>query len=341
MWLYRLGAGSGSKKKTGRHDVRHPTGGVRRPSLLALATLCACAPADDRESASRPASTLQDLSGLAWVADSLFVAVHDSKLPHEGDRPRISFVWIGASPAGPAWRPLQVRWPRAGASSDLESAALVPGTRTLLLAESGDDGSPFRRIFPATLEEDAIRVGDPVPWPVEVVNVEGTAVARAGDRLVFLFAERSHGSASTWIRWAPLRTAPLGFGAFQGAPLTLPADAGMNRPVSALEVDSGGWIYVASTFDPDVDDGPFRSTVWRVGRVTLDGAGEPVVAVDSARLIARADGMKIESLAVRELADGGSQLVMGSDDENLGAVIRPLPLAAQRAPEGEETGGRR
>ena len=307
-----------------------PGRGVTRFALLALAAFAACVRPDE------PATPLPDLSGLVWVRDGLFVAVHDSKLPDERDRPRLGVVRLPAAAGG---RTLDVRWPPAGASSDLESAARVPGTELLLLAESGDDGGPHRRIFPATLEGDSVRVGEPVPWPAAIVNVEGIAVARVGEGFLFLYAERSHDEPSTLIRWAPLRTGPLSFGAFREARFTLPAGTGMNRPVSALEVDAEGWIYAASTFDPDVDDGPFRSTVWRIGRVGEGGVRIGAVPTP----IARVDGIKIESLAIRELPGGGRQLVMGSDDENLGAVLRPLPVSVAAPSESGAagTGGRR
>jgi hypothetical protein len=297
------------------------------PLLLVLLTLSACGPAIV-ESSVRRVSTLPDVSGLVWVRDSLFVAAHDAKLGRgEESLPRLSLVWMGASPGGVRWRPLVVEWPGSGPSSDLESASPIPGTDRVLVAESGDDLGGRRRIFILDVSGSLPRLLDSIDWPMDVVNVEGTAVAAFEDRLVFLFAEREHGRFESRLRWADFDPVDFGFGAFQEVPIAIPADAGMNRPVSAIEVDSEGWIYIASAFDPEVDDGPYRSAVWRAGRLAAGDGGDPSVEVlPSPRLVARADGVKIESLAIRTRPDGTRQLIVGTDDENLGAVLRPLPL---------------
>src|SRR5690606_5584085 len=116
-----------------------------------------------------------------------------------------------------------------------------------LVAESGDDIGGHRRIFILDVEGPLPRLVQSIDWPAQVVNVEGTAVARLGDRLVFLFAEREHGRSESRLRWADLDPVEFRFGAFRESLVAIPADAGMNRPVSALEVDPDGWIYVAST----------------------------------------------------------------------------------------------
>lgn len=307
---------------------RSPYARLVRHSLLAMLALAVggCESPIPVDGSWEPASTLPDVSGLARLSDSLYLAVHDAKLPEEQASPRVSLVRVSGSNGGATWRPVAVRWPTSDASSDLESVAAIPGTRFLLLSESGDDGGAYRRIFLAELVEDGVRFAEAVRWPTDVFNVEGTAAARVDGRLVFLYAERSQDSLHTRIRWAPLQPTPLAFGEFREVVFSVPAAAGMNRPVSAMEVDPDGWIYVASTFDPDVDDGPYRSMVWRIGRVRTEGTAATVQLDSTARLIARSDGIKIESLAIRNLQDGSRQLIVGSDDEDLGAVIRPLPL---------------
>jgi hypothetical protein len=44
------------------------------------------------------ASTLPDLSGLAWVDDQFLLAVHDAKNPEEDRRPRVSRPTLEAEP---------------------------------------------------------------------------------------------------------------------------------------------------------------------------------------------------------------------------------------------------
>ena len=281
-----------------------------------------------KEPRLRVASTLPDLSGLAWIEDDLFVAVHDAKNPEENDWPRASLLSLARSLDGILWKPLRLNWPRPqGQSSDLESVARIPGTRDLLVVESGDDGGAFRRIFLVNFQQHRSQIVAFIEWPGLIQNVEGTAVARLGKRLIFIYAERAHGQPSTQIRWADLDLEPLGIGAFNAMTFTSPDPTGPNaRPVAALEVDSMGRLYGVSAFDPGDDNGPFRSVVWRLGQVKLDAGGNPQVVLDAQPLrVATLDGLKVESVAVREQADGKVEIFVGTDDENYGGTMRMIP----------------
>jgi hypothetical protein len=108
-------------------------------------------------------------------------------------------------------------------------------------------------------------------------------------------------------------------------PFTSPAVTGPeDRPVSAIEVASDGTIYVASAYDSGNDDGPFSSTIWVAGRVVDDG-GPRVVLEETPRLVATLDAFKTESLAIQVALDGTETLFAGTDDENYGGVLRPIP----------------
>jgi hypothetical protein len=296
---------------------------------LSLAALMGCAGGPARPREFSRATTLPDLSGLAWVEDDLFLAVHDTKrTPEKMDWPRVSLVRLAKSKAeGPTWKPLDVKFPGPdGPSSDLESASPIPGGRGFLFAESGQEGDRARRIFFAVLKNETLSIESFVNWPVPVHNVEGTEVCQLGRQLVFLYAERAEGLSSTKIKWATLSLNPLEFGAFKevtyqgGDPIGKGA-----RPIAALAVDSHGMIYSASSYDPGTDDGPFRSVVWQIGRVLADTNGNPLVELGEAKRLATLDGCKVESIAIRELDKGGIQLYVGTDDENYGGIIRLLP----------------
>jgi hypothetical protein len=275
---------------------------------------------------------LPDLSGLAAMGGGRFVAVHDAKNPDELARPRVSLLRTPTSLDGVSWTPLAVDWPAPlGPSSDLESAARVPGTASVLLVESGEgeaDGRRFRRIFHARADGDGVELVETAQWPVAVRNVEGTAVARIGSRLVFIYAERAQGRRSTRIRWSPLRLDPLTFGRFRQVSYRSRAPHGPGaRPVSALEVDHANRLYVASAQDPGDDNGPFSSSVWHVGRVERGPDGAPRVRLrPRPREVARLDGLKVESVAAERTPGGVTRLFAGTDDENYGGVLRPLPV---------------
>lgn len=306
--------------------------GVMRAHAAALLIAGACAPPPE---ATMPApadpSVLLDLSGLGWISEDRFLAVHDAKNPDENDRARVSILTVAVTPAGPGWRPVDVEWPPPlGPSSDLEAVAPIPGTQTFLLVESGEgvlDGRQYRRMFHVRLDGSRLRILSLADLPGTIHNIEGAAVARVGERLVLLFAERAEGEPTTDLAWADLRLEPLAVGSLQHVSFR-PDGFGRPgwRPVTAMEIDRAGRILIGSAYDPGDDNGPFRSVIWLAGRVEAGPSGDVVVVMSaSPRRIATLDGFKVESLAVRPHG-AGEQLFAGTDDENHGGTIRQIPL---------------
>lgn len=313
-----------------RRDQRRrgrTTGLVAWLATLTL-VLVACSSDDsgDEGGVEEPASTLPDLSGIGWLGGDEFVGVHDAKNPDELDRPRVSILRFTGDPEGTVFRTVDLEWPDPlGASSDLESVAAIPGTNNVLFAESGDDGDPdFRRVFMARWDGESMSVVDYAPWPVDVVNVEGMAVAEVGSGYVFVFAERAQGKPSTQIRWATFDPETLGFGSFSSVRFDNPDSDRLNRPVVGIDIDNRGKVYVVSAFDPDADNGPFRSSVYRVGRLVDDDNGPQLILREQPAVVGHVDGFKMESVTVGEV-DGQREIFIGTDDENLGNVLRPLP----------------
>jgi hypothetical protein len=279
----------------------------------------------------RAATSLPDLSGLAWVEGDTFLALHDAKNPEEISLPRASLVWLPSSGNGVTWKPLDVKWPEPlGASGDLESIARVPGTRYFLLGESGEDtheGKRFNRIFLAELDGDDLKIISFINWPVPVTNIEGMAVARVSERLVLLFAERADHQLSTKVQYAELQVEPLRVGRVRHRVYrSLGFGGPMRRPVSAIEVDDRGRIYISSAFDPDDDNGPFRSRIREAGRIREARGLITIEIYRVPRDLATLDGFKVESLAVRHSPGKARELFFGTDDENYGGALRFVPL---------------
>jgi hypothetical protein len=309
----------------------------RKPPILIkrLIALAVLGGAEILRVAPPVGAALPDVSGMAWMGGDLFVAVHDRKQGGDRERPHISLLRLPAAKGSLEREAVAVRWPGSqGEGHDLESVARIPDRQKLLLVESGDDGGPIRRIFYARLGTQGMELVSSLPWPHRVRNVEGSAVARVNNRLIFLYAERAHGHATTRLRWADLQLEPLRLGSFREMPLTSPGPEGPHRrPVTALEVDRAGQIYVASAIDPGNDDGPFRSMVWRVGRIQVDSANKLQLILDQKpKLLAQLDKHKVEALAIRETQTDEPELVVGVDNENLGGKIRRLQLSARRDP---------
>lgn len=277
------------------------------------------------------ASTLPNLSGLAWVEDDLFIGVHDAKRNSEKYYwPRISLLRLAKSEIeGVAWQSLDLQFPGPdGPSSDLESASRIPGGKGFLFAESGQEGEGARRIFFAVYRNGTLNIESQVTWPVPVENVEAIEVCQVGQQLVFLYAERAEGLPATKLRWATLSLKPLEFGAFKEVTYEGVDPVGKGaRPMVALTVDTDGFIYSASVYDSGNDDGPFRSVVWRIGKIIADANGYPQVELSEGKMLATLDGLKVESIAVRESDKAGKQVYVGTDDEHYGGIIRLLPSA--------------
>jgi hypothetical protein len=283
---------------------------------------------------TRPASsenllrTLPDLSALAWLDGERFLALHDSKNPLMPERPRISLIQLPQSFGSQFWKVLSLDWPAPqGLSSDLESIARIPGTASFLFVESGEkykNNPQFRRIFHVDFQDEQLKLRSFIELPATVTNIEGAAVARLGQRLIFIFAERADSQKATALTWAELQLAPLRLGKFQTVQYRPRAFFGPGwRPVSAIEIDQQGQLYIASAFDPNDDRGPFRSVIWRIGHIT--DRKSRIILSRRPQLIARLDGLKIESLALRQ-QNGKTELFAGSDDEFYGGALRLIPL---------------
>ena len=323
--------------RPGHQRERHPagltTGGAKATvaAIAVAASLLITAPAalPGRSEESGRARSLPDLSGLAWVEDDLFLAVHDAKpSARKPESPRVSLVRLPRSKReGVRWEPLTLAAPGAGGPiSDLESVSRLPGGQGFLLAESGQGGSKARRLFLASYRDGRLSLDAQVPWPVPVKNVEATEVVQVGRQLLFLYAERADGHGETLLRWAPMSLNPLAFGAFREVIYRSGDPVGEGaRPIAALAADAQGNLYGASTYDSGNDGGPFRSVVWRIGRISTGADGQPQVDLSAPTRLATLDGLKVESLAVRESRQHGSQLFIGTDDENYGGILRPLP----------------
>ncbi len=276
-------------------------------------------------------SYLPDLSGLEYAGMDVFVAVHDAKdEPAELNRPRVSLLMSPQDPRGVLWKPQRMNWPTQP-SNDLESVARIGGSDRYLLCESGDD-DPLRtpRIFRALVTGNEIDIQTEVDWPVSISNVEATAVARVQNQFYFLYAERADNQPSTQLSWAPFNPGTMQFGAFQSVTLDNPDPQNTVRGVVGLEVDPGGRIYTVSAFDPeaaglpgDPDFGPFRSSVWRVGRIR-PAQGPATIDLDpQPTRVATIDGFKAESVTLG-FENQQPTLYVGFDDENYGGTLRPL-----------------
>ena len=84
-------------------------------------------------------------------------------------------------------------------------------------------------------------------------------------------------------------------------------------------VDAAGNLFAVTAYDPGTDNGPYRSAVLKIG--TVDAGG---VSIDTEpTVVATQDGFKTESVTIQK--DGTAGIYIGTDDENYGGTLRPVP----------------
>ena len=298
-------------------------------AILGVVGLFWLATAEVHSAETARSETLLDLSGMTWVEGDLFLGVHDAKdNPKKHDWPRVSLIHLPKSELeGVTWRTANLDFPGPqGRASDLESVCRLPSDKGFLFCESGQEGPDDRRIFHAVMRGGRLQIVSHIVWPVPIKNVEATEVCRVGDKMVFLYAERADSLPSTELRWATFSLDPLKIGEFEEVSYRGIDPVGEGaRPIVAMDVDSDGLIYIVSAFDTGSDDGPFRSVVWQIGRVVTDSMGNAKVELGESKRLGTLDGLKVESITVRERANSRKQIYVGTDDEHFGGILRLLP----------------
>ena len=271
-------------------------------------------------------SGLPDLSGIEWISGNYFLAVHDAKYPSEKGRPRVSILHHKNGGDDFTWKHMDVVWPdKKDPASDLESIAHIPGTRSFLLCESGNSGSRYTRIFHSVLDEDnTITIKEVMDWPVKIYNVEASAVIKIKEQKYFVYAEREHGKTYTELKWAKMELNPLRFGTFSSVKYTAGINGRGYRPIVSLSATSDGDLYAVAAYDPNREDGPFRSYVSNIGQLRLTDKGSVVfIPENKFAKILEQEGNKIEGLTMVETKNK-KQLFAGTDDEGLGATFKKI-----------------
>jgi len=308
---------------------------------------------------------LKDISGMAYVDNGTFIAVHDMKYGEELAWSRVSLLQLpyqlssGLQAAN--FKMNMIGWPArfingetVQAPNDLESVAGIPGSfpgqprKLALLCESTNSRKDTPVADLIYLAEVAlappggrVSIKDHTSWSsfTYSYNVEATAVAAVDGGYLFLWGERNE----TTIRWADLALEPkLTIGPVRGQAsfnLTINMDW-VNRPVVGLDVDEiTGEIYLVSAYDlgseqsnanEDADNGPYRSVTSTIGTVHANGT---VNLFSSPQKVSYQDGFKVETVARAHTAPDESTFktkfpatFIGTDDENYGGTLRKVQL---------------
>jgi len=303
--------------------------------------LYGCATVSQTTDTSLPPSA-SGISGMAQIDGNAYLVVHDALSFENGHR--MSIIRLSAD-APPVFHPVTVDfWPDAdGRASDLESLCAVPSRpNEYLMAESGTWKGKFGRLFHLRLDtltnKAAILAVMKLPVladnnPQQVGDqYEGLACVEGTDgRLLLLLGERG-GSLrfpDGVIRWGiiDLDRHELQFtgNGLKGVKVNAPGtwkNARTNRDISDMHISPEGLIW-ASAADDNGDNGTFTSVIYSPGRLSGD-VNAPVILNRHPKVWRTVSSIKIEGLSGPAASVAGSRMSISSDDENYGAIWRPV-----------------
>ncbi|WP_144440815.1 hypothetical protein [Streptomyces roseifaciens] len=307
-----------------------------RQRIIVSAAVCCCiaATALDARAARLPLKWQQVGTGITGGVSGMAVArsrpdgrgsadlvvVRDNKKPGES---RVATVRLR-----PGKEPVtkELTW-RGSLPEDLEAIDAVPGRpgHYIALASRGTAYEVVVKGKTATVH------GSPVglPGKAQGDNYESFALWRrpSGGGLFAVWATRGKGSEKAVVRAAPAAVDRNGLRI--GTP-TVRREFAVPFPnqdevrhISDLKILADGTVLVSSASDPNVDDGPFSSAVYKAGRLSANGprrAGlnlRDTKNLSALRKFTRQDNRKIEAIAF--LPRGSA--IWGTDDENHGGYV--------------------
>lgn len=270
------------------------------------------------------------VSGIAVLENGEILSVHDVKPASNQE----TAAWLGLfrlprSNAGHlTWEKLSFDFSGVlPPPKDLESISPIPGTNSLLIAESGALGANHRRIFMISEAGGGWRVTKNLVWPWPVKNVEGMEVCKKNETYFFVSAERSEGQVSVEITWSTLNIQKFQFGSVQRLRFQPPGfdHAKGYRLISSLACDTNGILFGASAYDPQDDSGPFKSVIFEIGRFS-DSDPLPSFLLSASERHLTLPGFKVEGLSIdKNSAHLEDPLIfIATDDEGMGGALRKL-----------------
>jgi len=294
-------------------------------------------------SCKEPASTIlskqfNGYSGMAQINTESYLVVHDYKSYEEGTRFAIVKLVNGQNysyqPLGLSNLPDGIAKP-----SDLESICSIPNTNNeFLAAESGYWEKTNGRIFHITIENNNANILKILNLPLIADNnkqqvgdnFEGLACTPLdANNILVLLGERggSEKYPTGFIRWGKYsiydQSITWSKQGLNGLPIKSPVIlSNSHRDISDLFIDDENNIWSVATEDAG-DNGPFKSVIYKVGTLDINRSTPVIINHDpKARWII--DGFKVEAMSISLKSIKESFLIIGTEDEHYGGIIRPL-----------------
>ena len=256
----------------------------------------------------------EGISGLALISanrdEASFVAVHDNKQPGEK---RLSILHrrgdeVEARPLAWKGEPLPI---------DLEAICQQPEAASTFLALTSRGAMyRFTVLGGSEISFDSAPVG--VPNSAEDRQFESFDVQRVGGQLFACWAERGDKQTPGVIFCSTFDGATLGLGEPALLEVRAPWPNNDTRHISDLRLLADGTIVAASASDPG-NDGPFSGSIYIAGTLLPGGDRPQLIPAQPATRLFTTTTHKIEAIELVPGPDGG--LLVGSDDENLGAAV--------------------
>jgi len=301
-----------------------------------------CSTVHQANEASLPPPSASGISGMAQIDGNSWLVVHDALSFENG--PRLSIIMLPAD-APPVFHPVTVDfWPDPdGRASDLEALCAVPSRpNEYLMAESGTWKGKFGRLFHLRLDTGTNKAAilGVMKLPVLADNnpqqvgdqYEGIACIEGADgRLLLLLGERggSQRFPDGVIRWGTidLERHELQFTGkgLEGVNVNAPGkwkNNLTNRDISDMHISPEGVIWLSAA-DDNGDNGTFASIIYSPGKIT-GNFNAPVMLNRHPKVWRTVSSIKVEGLSGPAASVAGSRMSIGSDDENYGAIWRPV-----------------
>jgi hypothetical protein len=244
---------------------------------------------------------------------SSLLIVHDNK---DNDQGRLAIITIkGKEP--PQYFPVNwssgINWP-----VDLESLTVVPGTSQPTFMAATSAGKVYHFRLEATKQTVSILKVFDLPNIPQGSNFEGFALQKINGQLIAVWAHRGQYQEPAVLYWGRVDLNTYQITQISSAKLQVPLPVLAVRHISDLKIDPAGVLFISSAAD-NGDNGPFESAVYIAG--VFEISNQRITFRQNSQLVPlyRFNYHKVEAIELVPGRDGG--VVMGSDDENMGASI--------------------
>ena len=151
------------------------------------------------------------------------------------------------------------------------------------------------------------------------MNLEGLTIYPSGQGLLFIYGDRGSDSRPSTLFTSFFNRKNKKFYDINQFTFDLPKPKKHKRNISDLAIDMDGNLWTVATSDPG-NNGPFTSVIYELGKINHAGLFKP----NHPNLIQPIS--IIEDQKVEALMFNNDDLILMTDNENLGATIKFMKL---------------